>query len=322
MPYFDKMPILSALFACTAGYILSLLFFTGRMLSFHWRTFLFALTTILACACPLFISIQFPVARCLISTTILIFIFKSWDLYLHPAHKRHFTLNQYAVFLMNHCLFFVNDTDGLLNRQAMSSRLRYFFLETIYLFLSSLALYVIFHWNWETQSFWTEHTVKSAASGIWLIHAWDWYRAIWSLAGYRTVKFTNNPHLAYSPADFWRRYHCEIHRWFYADLFKPLKSLMHPISALLLVFAVSGAAHEYIVSISLGYFTGYMLLFFLLNGLASAITWRLKLSGVFKYLGTVLTYAFLIFSSVFFFIPVNKGIHFYTNPIPLWIQLW
>jgi len=320
--HLDKLPVLSFSLAFFSGYILSLLFFIGRIFSFRRRTFLFILTAALALASPLFIPVQFPVARLLVSTTILIFTFKNWDLYLHPEHKKYFTLKQYAVFLMNHCLFFVNNTDGLINRNSMSSRLHYFLLETIYFFLSILALFVIFRWNWKTYSFWTEHTVKAAASGIWLICAWDWYRAIWSLAGYRTFKFANKLSMAYSPAEFWKRSHCEIHRWLYADVFIPLRGFVHPVSALLLVFAVSGAAHEYMFSISLGYFTGYLLLFFLINGAASAITWRLKLSGIYKYAGTAFTYVFLAISSVFIFIPVNEIIHFYANQIPSWIKLW
>lgn len=106
------------------------------------------------------------------------------------------------------------------------------------------------------------------------------------------------------------------------DVFKPLMGLMSPIPAILLTFAVSGLAHEYAVSIALGRFTGYMLFFFLLNGLASAVTWRLKLSGVDKFLGVTLTFVFLVIASVFFLIPVNEGISFYTNQIPPWIKLW
>jgi len=223
---------------------------------------------------------------------------------------------------MNHCLFFVNDTDGLLTRDTMSSRLRYFLLETIYFFLSSLGLFVIFRLDWKAHSFWIEHTVKSVACGIWLVHSWDWYRAIWNLAGFRTFEFAKKPYLAYSPAEFWRRYHRQIHRWLYADVYIPLKRLMHPVSALLIVFAISGAAHEYIIDIPVGHFTGYLLLFFILNGLASVITWRLKLCSSFKYVGIALTFIFLIITSVFIFIPVNEGIPFYANQVPSWIRLW
>lgn len=317
----DKIALLTSLLALSAGYVLSLICFICHKLSFRLRTFLFVLITILALVCPLCIPNQFPVFRCLIATTIAIYVFKNWDLYLYPERYRDFTLRQYAPFLMNHCLFFVSSTGGLLNKDTLSVRFRYFLLETIYFSLVFIATYTIFRRDWIAQSFWIEHTFKTTVSGIWLIYAWDWYRSIWRLAGFRTVKFANKPQLAYSPAEFWRRYHREVHRWVYMDVFKPW-SVMSPVLALLLAFAVSGLAHEYVVSISLEHFNGYMLLFFLLNGLASAVTWRLKLSGIYKYMGIVFTYIFIIFSAVFFFIPVNEGVSFYSNQVPSWIQLW
>jgi hypothetical protein len=316
------MPALTFLLSFAGGYIFSLLFFFGRTLPFYWRTVLFILTALLTLVCPLCIPSRFPVARCLIAVTLVIFVFKSWDLYLHPARNKHLALRQYIPFLMNHCLFIANNTNCLLNREAVSSRLRHFLFETLYFFLSSMALFMIFRWNWSSHSFLAEHIVKSTASTIWLICAWDWYAAIWHLAGARTFKFTHNLLLAYSPAEFWRRCHCEAHRWLYVDVFKPLKGLMSPTPALLLTFAVSGLAHEYAISVALGRFTGYMLLFFLLNGLASVVTWRLKLSGIYKFMGVVLTFIFLTMSSVFFFIPVNEGISFYANQVPPWIKLW
>lgn len=79
--------------------------------------------------------------------------------------------------------------------------------------------------------------------------------------------------------------------------------------------------HEYIVTVSLGHVTGYVLTFFMLHGLASWLTWRIRLTGPWKLAGLALTYAFLLTSSIYFFVPVNQGLAFYTNEVPSWALL-
>ena len=93
------MVALTFLLSFVGGYIFSLLFFFGRRLPFLWRTILFILTALLTLACPLCIPIKFPVARCLIATTLVLFVIKSWDLYLHSAVAWRLKLSGISKFL-------------------------------------------------------------------------------------------------------------------------------------------------------------------------------------------------------------------------------
>jgi len=79
---------------------------------------------------------------------------------------------------------------------------------------------------------------------------------------------------------------------------------------------------DIIIAVCLGRPTGHMLLFFILQGLASSVTWRIKLFGAQKLLGFVFTYVFLVISLVFYFVLVNEGVAFYANQIPTWIRPW
>jgi len=313
------MPIVSLLLAFFCGYVLSLLCFLGRTTSLRRRTVLLVVTASLTFAAPLGIPAAFPVLRCLVATTFVFFVMKSWEVYLHPKKYVHLSLGRYARFLMNHCLTIPGDTDHFGNGLPLWNRVRHFAVRTLYICLATAALYGVFRHDWSRHSFWSEHFVKSAAAFIWIDCAFPWYGAWWRLAGVRTVMFNDHSWLASTPAEFWRRYHRPAHEWLYQDIFRPLRRLRPPVAVLMLTFLVSGLMHEYIVAVSLGHATGHMLLFFILHGLASSLTWRLSLSGTGKCCGLVVTYAFLLASSIYFFVPVNEGIAFYTNEIPSWV---
>lgn len=316
------MPIASSLLALLCGYILSLLFFLGRKTAPRRRAGLCVISASLTLTTPLIIPAQFPVFRCLVATTLVFFIMKSWEVCRHPGKYASLSLPGYASFLMNHCLTVPRDTDHFRNRLPLSNRARHFAVRTLYISLATAALYGVFQWDWSRHTFWGEHFVKAAASFIWIDCAFPWYGAFWHLAGIRTVRFVDQMWLARTPAQFWRRYHRPAHDWLYQDIFKPLRVLRHPGVALILTFLVSGLMHEYIVAVSLGHVTGHMLAFFILHGLASLLTWRIRLTGPRKLAGLVATYAFLLTSSIYFFIPVDRGLPFYTNEVPAWVLPW
>ncbi|MBN1124337.1 MAG: hypothetical protein JXA82_04960 [Sedimentisphaerales bacterium] len=180
----------------------------------------------------------------------------------------------------------------------------------------------MFQADWTRFSFWPEHIVKAIICGVWIPYVFDWYSAFWRLAGFRTTSYRSNWISFYSPARFWRGYHQTIQKWFQEDVFKPLNGIRHPTRALVFIFFLSGLMHEYIIDIAIGRFTGYMLIFFLVQGLASALTWRWRCSGAGKFAAFVLTFVFLMISSVYFFAAVNEGVSFYANAIPVWFRLW
>jgi hypothetical protein len=318
----EKMPILSALLASLCGYALSLLFFLTRTTTRRPRFVLLLFTGSLTLAAPLAIPAQFPIYRCLVATTLVFFIMKGWEVHLHPGKYANVSLRTYAPFLMNHCLTVPDHTGHFTDAHPLPRRVRHFLVTTLYITFATTALYRVFQHDWSPHSFWSEHFVKAAASFIWIDCAFPWYGALWHLAGFKIVKFNHRMWLADTPAQFWRRYHRPAYIWLRQDIFKPLRVLRSPGTALLLTFFLSGLIHEYILTVSLSRMTGHMLAFFTLQGLASWLTWPIHLKGAWKLVGLAATYAFLLTSAVYFFAPVNEGIAFYTNQIPTWISPW
>jgi hypothetical protein len=83
------------------------------------------------------------------------------------------------------------------------------------------------------------------------------------------------PFLAASPAEFWgRRWNLFVTRFFNRHLFRSLARRRHAVAAIVLVFSISGLAHEYFAAAVLGLFAyqpGYMMAFFALHGTAVAL---------------------------------------------------
>jgi hypothetical protein len=106
-----------------------------------------------------------------------------------------------------------------------------------------------------------------AFAGAWIPAVVDLVTGLAMQSGIRFAEVFAHPALSRSPADFWGR------RWnrFYRDVaYRHLFLRLRPRwAALLAVFAVSAAAHEYLVVISLGHTRGELAAFFLLHGLAT-----------------------------------------------------
>jgi hypothetical protein len=68
--------------------------------------------------------------------------------------------------------------------------------------------------------------------------------ALWWLSGGVARDYMDNPFVARTPADFWRRYNRPMQQFFWEDIFKPVGGLRAPVRATLWVFAVSAVIHE------------------------------------------------------------------------------
>jgi hypothetical protein len=92
---------------------------------------------------------------------------------------------------------------------------------------------------------------------------------IWAAIGGVPRPLLDNPPLARGVADFWsRRWNLWFSDWFRYTLFSPLRR--RPVLALLVVFAISGVMHEWVVNATLYFVTGRalfgsMMLYFLLQ---------------------------------------------------------
>ena len=168
---------------------------------------------------------------------------------------------------------------------------------------------------WE--SFWVEHAVKLA--GIYLCvldGGFVTLTALCRLVGSPVADGARNPILAVTPADFWRRYNMEAGRLLHADFFVPLGGWSRPLTAMVIVFLINGAYHEYLASMMVGRVLGYQVLLFTIFGAAAAATWRWRPRGwtaVASWMGTVV---FMGAVSVLFFLSADAFMDWYTGTVP------
>ena len=82
---------------------------------------------------------------------------------------------------------------------------------------------------------------------------------------------------------------------------------------MLVVFAASAAIHEYLFAVALGRVEGYQSAFFLAQGVAAALTMRLRPRGPAAAVGIAATLAFNLATSVLFFASVDGMVPFYDR---------
>lgn len=166
--------------------------------------------------------------------------------------------------------------------------------------------------------FWPEHFLKMVAfyfcidGGMRLISNTQRILLGWSR------EMTQNPILAYSPADFWRRYNRSIGQYFFEHVFRPLRGTRRPILATFVVFFVSSLLHEYIFGIALMEFQLFQTAFFMIQGLGVALSQRWKPGPKLRVLGIIGTFFFNVITLSLFFASGHQVFdsQFYDSPTP------
>ncbi len=115
---------------------------------------------------------------------------------------------------------------------------------------------------------WSMWLVYLAFSGL-----ADLVSGAFMLTGNWIVESFHSPMLARSPREFWgRRWNMVIHRFAQRHMFLQLGGRHHPLRAMAIIFAASGAMHEYFIVAVKGAwsdYAGWMLAFFCLQGAAA-----------------------------------------------------
>jgi hypothetical protein len=183
-------------------------------------------------------------------------------------------------------------------------------------------LKLLFRVDWYGWPFAVEHVNKVLAFFVAVLSGLAAAAALWRLSGGAARDYMDNPAAARTPADFWRRYNRNMHQFFLEDVFKPAGGLRAPVRATLFVFAVSALMHEYIFGIAVGRVQGYQTSFFLLQGVAVAMTARVKPRGWAAVPWSLGTLAFNLASSVLFFASMQGLGAFYSRGLPAWLAGW
>ncbi|MCK6544442.1 hypothetical protein L6R52_01100 [Myxococcota bacterium] len=126
------------------------------------------------------------------------------------------------------------------------------------------------------------------------------------LSGVKARDVLEQPYLAITPADFWRRYNRVIGQFLHEDVFRRSGGLRAPVRATIVTFVVSAIAHEYLFSIALGRIEGYQTAFFLLQGLAVALTVRVRPEGRWRWVALAATLTFNVATSFLFYRSVDQ----------------
>jgi len=178
---------------------------------------------------------------------------------------------------------------------------------------AGLALLVgVFACDWADMSFAFEHSVKVIATFSTVVSFAPMGAAAYRLSGGAALDPMLSPAGAPTPAEFWRRWNRPAQQFLETYAFRPAGGLHHPVRATLVTFAISAAIHEYVFGIAAGHLQGWQALFFLIQGVAAAASIGLRPTGWRLALGRILTVAFNIATSVFFFQSVNSVLPFYS----------
>ena len=94
----------------------------------------------------------------------------------------------------------------------------------------------------------------------------------WRRAGITATPVMQNPILATSLAEFWgRRWNTAFNELAFRFTFRPLRRLTTPVTAMLLVFGLSGLIHELVISLPADGGYGLPTLYFLIQGFGTVI---------------------------------------------------
>jgi hypothetical protein len=270
---------------------------------------------------PLLVPAGAPFVRFLASVNAVALFGKLLDLHLGAGWGSRPTFRTFVVFLSNWSSMVLRklDAEPRPTRRANFIRLARGLLG---LAAGGALLVGSFHVSWDGRPFALEHAAKVVAFYLALVPGAAAAVALWRLAGGKARDTMDDPFLARTPADFWRRYNRPAQQFFYEDIFKPAGGLRSPVRAALVTFAASALIHEYVFGIAIGRVQGYQTAFFLLQGVATAATARVKVKGWRVVPWTAGTFAFNLASSVLFFASINGLLPFYSRGLPAWLEGW
>jgi MBOAT, membrane-bound O-acyltransferase family len=268
---------------------------------------------------PLVIPATAPFHRFLASLFSVMMLAKLYDLHVGADHGLKPNVRTFIVFLINPFSVVLRKLDQEPHPTAREN-LVHLARGMIGLIIGRAILIWLFRLDWEGQPFALEHSAKVVGFYLALLPGAAAAVAAWRWLGGTARDSMNQPYLARTPADFWRRYNRPMQQFFYEDIFKPVRGTRWPIRATLIVFTVSAIIHEYVFAIAIGRVQGYQAAFFLLQGFAVVATMRIKprhASSIPWIVGTLL---FNLASSVLFFASMNGVVRFYSHGLPTWLQ--
>jgi hypothetical protein len=301
----------SFLSSLSLAVVAALIFYLGRTPKEKPRTGLFLLATGVILISPWIIPSEFHVLRLFAALQAVTFCTKLYDLQRNRHRERLISLQEYFLYLFN----IFNLVAGKNPHRQCPNKSEE--ARTLLVHLAGLAATSFVAWRayslpWQTVPFLIEHTVKLVLVFLCILFLSRAGAAFFRLLGSPTREFLAAPHLASTPADFWRRWNQPAQQFLYENVFKPSGGQRAPVQGVFFTFGISACIHEYVFGVATGRVMGYQTLFFLLQACGVASTLRFKPKGRSRAVGNGLTLLFLVLTSVVFFLNVQQILPFYS----------
>ncbi len=283
---------------------------------------LLPLLFLLAIAAPFLVPDELRnVSRFMPALFAVMMAFKMWDLQVGASRRELPDPRQFFAYLANISLN-VWRRRGAERQPTMRRNWRDLLLASANILGSYSALSLLHRFDWLGMPFLFAHALVAICL-LWLaVGMFDLTVAVTRLCGGYCVAANDRPYLACTPAQFWRRYNRIAGQFLHENVFKPANGRRHPVRATMLVFFISGLFHEYLFWLAIGRSAGLQMAFFLLQGAAVAATLRVKPSGSSAIGWWLLTWSFLLLSSVVFFASFVQMVPVYPLALPRWLPSW
>jgi hypothetical protein len=276
------------------------------------RLRLFIVLEAIVLAAPWAIPAHAPILRLLAGVIAAMPAVKLWDVCRAGRQGSPATPVQYLLYLSN--------PFSIVWRKIIAERrppIREDLLRVVFGILGSVGAawvcFAVFVFQWRQFPFALEHCTKLPAVFLVILVLPNTLAAAYRLLGIPSTDFSNNFFLARTPAEFWRGYNRPAGQFLHEDVFKMLGGPRFPMTGALATFAVSGLIHEYFFDVAAGRVQGYQMAFFLVQGIASVATARLRPIGWRAAVWMLATFGFNLATGLLFFASMNDAIPFYVR---------
>jgi hypothetical protein len=304
--------------ALTAAYGLAATFHPARKLAPSARLTVIAILASAIAVTPLLVPSSVPLARLVVAIVAACLILKLVDLHLAAERSHALDALPFAAYLGN-VVHLVQRRTGVETQPSATANRRNLLSSLLGMLLALVVLLWSGRVDWSQWPFLLQHAVRAGAFLVGVHFMFLHLAAMMRAIGMYSIDPERRPFLACTPAEFWRRYNRFMGQFLHFNVFVPLGGRRHPVRATLLVFALSGLLHEYLFLVATGRLHGYQMAFFMLQGVAVALTLRIKPSGAMSLVWWMGTWTFHVLTSLLFFASLHSVAAFYPTGLPPWL---
>jgi len=261
---------------------------------------------------PLLVPLPLGGLRLIVSLASILVTVKLYDLFQCVDRGEAPGVLAFLGYLPNDCLLVFQDAPTAAIPPRRSDAIRLLWLVPLTL-CSAGFLVAALRFDWRPYPCAVEHLVKAAAVGAVIQFGPNIGASVRRLGGIPALDFSGWFAGSATPAEFWRRWNMPAGRFLWRYVYAPVGGGRRPFLALMATFGLNGLVHEYVFGIAAGRVLGSSLLFFLIQGLATAATFRLRPARWGRAIGVLLTLMFILASSVLLFVCVNAVVPYYAQ---------